>query len=132
MDRISTDILLWLYWTVLLAVVVCAIPAIIIYALLFDEDEPMRECCKGECGTLFVDVLNEGRSAKCPVCGYRVSVWVPSQHDIRCGCSFAQSEWTANEEQSPYRNSYPAIPADTLQIHQHPRGRRVMRERASD
>ena len=38
MERMATSVVLWLYWAVLLVVVVLAIPAIITYALMFDED----------------------------------------------------------------------------------------------
>ena len=36
--RISTDVLLWIYWTAIAAVLVCAVPVIVYYALLMDED----------------------------------------------------------------------------------------------
>ena len=38
MERMATSVVLWLYWAVLLAVVVLAIPVIVTYALILDED----------------------------------------------------------------------------------------------
>ena len=38
MERMATSVVLWLYWAVLLAVIVLAIPVIVTYALMFDED----------------------------------------------------------------------------------------------
>ena len=84
----------------------------------------MRVCCHNNCDVIFDD-HGEGRTARCPVCGYAVSCWVPDRADIICGCLRVQATWTEYQEIS--HRQVKNQEAEILTISQHPRGRRVMR-----
>lgn len=90
----------------------------------------MRVCCHNNCDTTFDD-HGEGKAARCPVCGHAISCWVPSHDDIAAGCELARAEWTAKEllyHSGANRNPH----ADTMEISQHQRGRRVRRDVGRD
>lgn len=38
LERTITSILLWIYWTAILAVVLCALPIILCFAVLYSEE----------------------------------------------------------------------------------------------